>query len=330
MRVYRLPCATGTVPSTEVSGLSFAPDARRLAVIEFQNAKLRPNTPAIRWIDLASGETVRILTFPEVYAVALSPDHSLLGVGRLGGEAGKPSTLIERYELPNPNPALAWEIANYLPRSAACPPDGSGFAVALENRDPYQHGEGEFPHAVCGWDGRTGVRVGPVPLSWWPAHMMAFSPDGRWLACAGRGGRVLVLRWPGGEWIDEFPAPLTERIRFAPDRPLLAVVATKSVMVFDVPAVVKRAAGRAVQRLATLQRGHRDRVTDVAFAPTADRVLTCSTDETVRVWSLAERRCVRCFEWGIGALTAVAWSLDGLTCAAAGANRQVVVWDADG
>src|SRR5262249_49367927 len=99
MRVYR-------VPDVRESGLwlqelSFSPDSRRLALMERYGH-------AFRWLDLSSGEVIRGFTFRQMNAVTLSPDHSLLGVARLDAiQSGHSATVIERYELPNPNPAFA-------------------------------------------------------------------------------------------------------------------------------------------------------------------------------------------------------------------------------
>jgi hypothetical protein len=38
---------------------------------------------------------------------------------------------------------------------------------------------------------------------------------------------------------------------------------------------------------------------------------------------------VRGFDWGLGAITALACSSDGQTCAAGTASGQVIVWDRD-
>ena len=66
------------------------------------------------------------------------------------------------------------------------------------------------------------------------------------------------------------------------------------------------------------------------FSPAGRRILTGAHDGSLRVWDAADGKPVRSFDWQIGPVTAVAFAPDGLTCAAAGLNGKVVIWDADG
>ena len=66
------------------------------------------------------------------------------------------------------------------------------------------------------------------------------------------------------------------------------------------------------------------------FSPDGRRILTGAHDGALRVWDAADGSPVKSFDWQIGPVTAVAFAPDGLTCAAAGLNGNVVVWDVDG
>ena len=66
------------------------------------------------------------------------------------------------------------------------------------------------------------------------------------------------------------------------------------------------------------------------FSPDGRRILTGAHDGALRVWDATDGSAVRSFDWQIGPVTAVAFAPDGLTCAAAGLNGNVVVWDVDG
>ncbi len=58
-------------------------------------------------------------------------------------------------------------------------------------------------------------------------------------------------------------------------------------------------------------------------------VVTVGDDRRVRNWQTATAAIVSEMDWKIGPRTAVAFSPDGLTCAAGVKNGQVVVWDVD-
>src|SRR5262249_8997606 len=69
----------------------------------------------------------------------------------------------------------------------------------------------------------------------------------------------------------------------------------------------------------------------LAFAP--DRPLLAFSRQTrtggeVVFWNARSRAQVKCFDWGLGPVGAVAFSLDGCRCATASPTK-VVLWDVD-
>ena len=75
---------------------------------------------------------------------------------------------------------------------------------------------------------------------------------------------------------------------------------------------------------------HPQQVNAVAVTPDGSRLLTASHDGAIRTWDANTGASGPAYEWGIGPVTALAFSPDGLTCAAAGLSGNVVVWDVDG
>jgi WD40 repeat protein len=71
------------------------------------------------------------------------------------------------------------------------------------------------------------------------------------------------------------------------------------------------------------------RVTDIAASPCGRWFASSGTDHTVRFWNSQTGVAGPVFDWRVGSLTAVAFSPDGLTCAAGGDGGQVVIWDID-
>jgi WD40 repeat protein len=77
-------------------------------------------------------------------------------------------------------------------------------------------------------------------------------------------------------------------------------------------------------------RGHTAPIHAVAFAPGGVAVATASTDGTVRLWGATTGRCVAVLRTeGLGAHT-LAFSANGRSLAAAGAEQVLWVWDVSG
>lgn len=68
----------------------------------------------------------------------------------------------------------------------------------------------------------------------------------------------------------------------------------------------------------------------LVFHPAGHTLFTGGADGRVQVWDPRTCRPLREYRWRVGAITAIAFSADGLLAAAGGESGQVVVWDADG
>jgi hypothetical protein len=66
----------------------------------------------------------------------------------------------------------------------------------------------------------------------------------------------------------------------------------------------------------------------LSFHPARPLLAYCTGADEVIFWDAPSRKEVKRFAWGIGGADTVAFSADGLRCAAAGTGK-VVVWDVD-
>jgi WD40 repeat protein len=179
-------------------------------------------------------------------------------------------------------------------------------------------------------DVRTGRALLLERGSMWSAQSLAFSPDGRVLAVAGRGSAVELWNTetstvlPGlGDGAETGPC-----IAFSPAGKLLAVSDWRdphrrgAVTIWD---------WERRRRLITLY-GRSGGITVLAFAPDGTRLASGDSAGIVKLWDVAtgrERASLPACQLGTGGVTAMVFSPDGALLVTAGfVDRSVRIWDA--
>ncbi len=204
-------------------------------------------------------------------------------------------------------------------RSLALNADGTRLATSTyrtKTADREEHGE------IGLYDTSTGGLVWQRKLHGDRAGGLAWSPDGRRLACNGwtsleilnvEDGRSLVLYDVARDlgWLHD--------MRWSPDGERLVVACMNHTL-----RIVDARSGRELQKLV----GHTGQVRAVNWSPDGQRIASGGDDKTVRIWNAQSGLQVLVLRQHQTTIESVAWSPDGKQLASGTVRGEVLIWDA--
>jgi WD40 repeat protein len=291
-----------TIPAhrKDVHGLAFAPDGRTLASVGGQSGAV--------WVwDVRSGDRIHKLPGRKEpgRAVAVGPGGWVAASFQRLAD-GDPYR-VRVWRLPAEEPVAEFVVSD---THAACDlaflSDRPELVTAVEHlrvwaigpekpafRECLTYRQGIDALAVSADGGRVGFASGRSTGCWWPA----------------------ANKWQTVAQVDA----LVHAVAFDPAGRELAVAFGHHARVFDLESCKPR-----IDLV-----GHQGMVWKVAYTPDGARLVTASSDGSVRFWDAQTATCRGSFDWQVGKVRCVAVSPDGLTVASGGQDGRIVIADVE-
>ncbi|HXG64834.1 MAG TPA: protein kinase [Blastocatellia bacterium] len=284
--------------SGSARAVAFSPDGKRLASASEDRSLILWDAENRRKEAVLAGHQTRVT------GVSFSADGQWLASGDQDGR-------LIFWDLSRGQPRL---IFNLLREGAvsyciAISPDGRLVAAS--------HGVYESA------DGRQAADFFSFPARPWLHHSyiygMAFSPDGRWLACPMANGHFALLdteSWQTLEHVELSDIQFIS-VSVSPDG--------KWLVTGEDQGAVRLWQARPLRQVAVLGR-HAARIKSVAFSPDGKQVASCGDDQTIALWDVERRRLITRIGTHTAPVLAVAFSPDGKHLASGEHDRSVRIY----
>jgi WD40 repeat protein len=304
----------------DVLSVSYSPDGRWLASAGWDGI-------VCVW-DLATGDTIRVGRTPyahalavafsargEFLAVLLRDDHPL---DEMFGDFGNLAWV--RLEEPRPYGDMIRSDDTFFPilspnrRALRCMAvAGYTDAVAVSDGEEW----------ITVWNPNHRDLLRRTRTEKWRATALAFGPDERGMAAVGVGEASGIYYWSPWRLSEkpmQLPLPASRGQAVAISRDGKHVVGA-----FDSGLLIWWKPGSKWPRVI---QAHEGAVRSLAFSPDGRLLFSSGADGLVKSWDADRGHAIQTFDWQIGDIHCLAVAPDGLT-AAAGGNREIVVWDLD-
>ncbi len=289
--------ATFAGHTDHVESVAFSPDGTKLV-------SGSSDTTVKLW-NVTTGKNIATLTdHPDrVSSVAFSPDGTKFASGADNGTVrlcdADTGHLITMIRAPRGG----------LYKSVAFSPDGALLAHTRENLG-----------AVDLWDVSAGKVVGTITGHHARVFSLAFSPHGTKLAATVGHDEIKLWDVSTGKTLDTPTrnADWTRSDRYSKDGSILATVLYPTRII-----LTNVSTGEDICILAG---GHTDAINSVAFSPDGTRLVSGSSDNTVKLWDVSTETSIAAFEHS-DSVFSVAFSPDGMTLASASQDNTVILWD---
>ncbi len=286
----------------DVHGLAFAPDGHTLASVGGQSAAV--------WVwDARTRDRIHRLPGRKDAGWAVACGPAGLVAAAFHRTTLRDPFVFRVWRLPNAEPVAEIVASDHTPaHDLAFLPGGTGLVTASQQ--------------VRVWDlapatDRPPYRQAPTYQNQFQA--VGVSPDGGRVAFA---STLAVGCWrpaTGDVRLLTNVKAQVHALAFDPAGRELAIAFGYGACVFDLEA------DRTRLELA----GHQGIVWKVAYTPDGSRLVTASSDGTVRFWDARTGTCRGSFDWQAGKVRCVAVSPDGLTVASGGQDGRIIIADVE-
>jgi WD40 repeat protein len=314
-----------------VSGLSFSPDGRTLAIRSGERIRLREASTG-RWLHSFRnlGRRLRDVNFsPGGRSLVSASRDGFVSVWNLGtgretlrlGEFWSPRSVAFSREgdriLGGSSEGTLWvwdaATGRVLQRlESDTPIRDAGFSP-----DGWRIVSGGDEGAVTIWKVTSGKILRSLTAGSASIQSVVFSPDGRRVAAGSFDGTIYL--WGTGRQPRSLRTGVSpvSSVTFNSEGGLIACGSWgQQVQVWDL----------ATERIVSHFGGHLGRVRSVRFSPEGQVLASCSDDGTVRLWKLSTGRELRVFEGHDAAVRSVSFSPDGRLLASASEDGTLRLW----